>query len=121
MTRSSELAADPETHFNLAAAHLTRGDVSAADSEIDKALEMRPLMAVAWKYRGLIRKAQGDNDAAEAALRRALAIDPNDSAAYAELVPLLRQIDKSREAERYLEVGLRVSANPSALEPLRTN
>ena len=118
LQRAIELEPDPEAHFNLAAAHLTRGDVEAADRAIDAALELRPLMAIAWKYRGLIRRAQNEASAAEAALLRALSIEPGDSSVYAELVTLLREQGKREEAERYLEVGLRVSGNPAALRGL---
>ncbi|MEM7500500.1 MAG: tetratricopeptide repeat protein [Pseudomonadota bacterium] len=119
LRRAAELSSDPETHFNLAAAHLARNDIDAAEEEIDRALELRPLMATAWKYRGLIKSARGDGAAAESALRYALAIEPADTSTYIELINVLRARGKSAEAERYFETGLRVSANPSALRRLQ--
>lgn len=119
LTRSTQLRADPETQFNLAAAHLARSDIDAAEAAIDKALELRPLMAPAWKYRGLIHRARGNIAGAESALRQALAIEPADTSVYAELVDVLRVNGKPAEANRYLELGLRVSANPAALLRLR--
>lgn len=119
LQRSLDLRTDPETHFNLAAAYLTSGDVESADRQIDLALAMRPLMHLAWKYRGLIRKAQGRLDDARTALERALQIEPRDSGTYAELVGVLRLMGEHEDAARFLEVGLRVSARPSVLEPLR--
>ena len=118
IARAVEIEPDPEAYFNLAAAYLGTGDIVRADAQIDHALELRLLMGIAWRYRGLIRKAEGKPAEARAALVRALQIDPLDSAAYAELVTLLRELGDSDEAERFLELGLRSSANPALLQPL---
>ena len=118
ISRAVEIEPEPETYFNLAAAYLGTGDILRANAEIDRALELRPFMGIAWRYRGLIRKAEGKPGEARAALVRALQIDPLDSAAYAELVTLLRELGDGDEAERFLELGLRSSANPGLLRPL---
>ncbi|MEM9209514.1 MAG: tetratricopeptide repeat protein, partial [Pseudomonadota bacterium] len=118
LNRAVELEPDPEAHFNLAAAYLGAGEVARADAEIDRALELRPYMGVAWRYRGLIRKAEGKTEDARKAFVRALQIEPRDSATYVELVSLLREQGDTTEAERFLELGLRASGRPDLLAPL---
>ena len=99
-SRAFELEEDPETAFNLAAAYLGTGDTARADRYIDEAIRLRPLMGIAWRYRGLLRKSDGRLAEAQDALVRALEINPRDTGAYYEL-------------------GLRSSANPARLENLR--
>ncbi|MEZ5557669.1 MAG: cytochrome c3 family protein [Pseudomonadales bacterium] len=116
LQRSLALQRDPETHFNLALAYLRAGAADEGEAQLTAALELRPLMAVAWKYRGLLRAARGDRPGARDALIRAIALDPLDTAAYAQLIDVLRALGESQQAERYLELGRRVSGNPSALQ-----
>ena len=117
--RALALESDPETTFNLAAAYLGLGDVENAERYIDEALELRPYMSIAWRYRGLLLKSAGQTDAARSALTRTLEIDPMDTGAYYELITLLRDTGEANEAARYLEVGLSTARNPARLQNLR--
>ena len=118
LKRALRLQPDPETHFNLALAYLALGDRDSAGSQIDAAIELRPFMAVAWKYRGQILKARGEYAAAKEALIRSLQLDPADASAYRQIVEVLRSLGEVDEADRYLEVGLRVSSSPDNLRSL---
>jgi len=112
LRQAVELQPDPETLFNLAAALLNRGDLDAAERSLNAALELRPFMAAGWKYRGLIRKARGERQAAIDALERSLALDPGDGSAYRELIVLLRDSGGEAEADRYLELYRRLEDGP---------
>jgi len=114
--KSLELQEDPETRFNLAAAHLQIGEIDKAEQQIERALSIRPLMAIAWKYKGIILKSRNNYGQAKSALVRALQIEPRDATVYRELIQVLRHISDNEEAERYLELGRRVSNNPALLQ-----
>jgi len=116
LKRALRLQPDPETHFNLALAHLALGDEDAVLTQLDAAIELRPYMAVAWKYRGQVLNTRGDYPGAKDAFIRSLQLQPADSDAYRQLVELLRQMGDPEAAARYLEVGLRVSSSPELLQ-----
>ncbi len=99
----------PETHFNLAAAYLGTGDYPNAETQIDAAIEMRPYMPAAWKYKAKLLVARNEPEKARDAFVRALQLQPFDLSLYGELIDLLRALGESDEAERYLELGLRMS------------
>lgn len=106
---------DPESHFNLAAAYLKLDNIEAAEQQLDLAVGLRPYMATAWKYKGIILQSQNDNVGAREAFTRSLQIEPGDSSTYIPLISLLREIGNYKEADRILEVARRVSNNPSSL------
>jgi predicted CXXCH cytochrome family protein len=99
--RSLALHPDPETHFNLAIAHLSAGNLDAAEREIDAAIALRPHMAAAWVRRGQILESRGDLGAARDALARAIALEPRDQSAYQALLAVLRRTGDFRDAARY--------------------
>jgi predicted CXXCH cytochrome family protein len=115
LLQSLAIQQDPETHFNLAAAYLQLGDIERAEQQLERALELRPYMAAAWKYKGIILNSRDEFERAREALVRSLQIEPLDSSVYRELITLLRKIGEFEEAERYLELGIRVSGDPSSL------
>ena len=106
--RATDLEEDPEILFNLAAAQLANGFVDAADTTIDRVLRLRPLMAVAWKYRGLIRQSQNKLNEAEHAFKRSLAIEPGDMTIYPPLIALLRERQRGDDAERYRWIAAQI-------------
>lgn len=118
-SRATAIEEDPETSFNLAAAYLSAGDAGNAKEHIDEALRLRPLMGIAWRYRGLLKQSAGQNAEARAAYIRAIEIDPLDTSAYYELIVLLRSTGDDAEARRHLELGLRASGDPARLRSLR--
>jgi predicted CXXCH cytochrome family protein len=99
----------PETHFNLAAAYLAINDSTQAETHIDAALRLRPYLSNAWKYKARLLFARNENEAARDAFVRTLALEPLDLPVYGELIDLLRSLGQPDEAERYLELGLRMS------------
>ena len=109
LKRSLELQRDPETHFNLAAAYLGMIENHAAEEQLDAAIALRPYMAVAWKYKATIFVATGVFTEARDAFVRSLQFEPLDNSVYNELVTLLHQIGEHSEAERYQEIGMRLS------------
>ncbi len=110
---------DPEVFFNLGLGYMRSGEIERAEAALDNAIQLRPFMAAAWKYKGIILQSRQRIDAAIDAFVRSLELEPLDSAVYAELIALLRATNNYDEADRYLELGLRVSHNPSTLESLR--
>jgi hypothetical protein len=45
---------------------------------------------------------------------------PANTPSYERLVKLLRYLGETKEADRYLELGLRASWNPELLKPLKS-
>lgn len=115
LKRSLQLQRDPETHFNLSLAYLSTADYRQAEAQLDAALALRPFMAVAWKYKARVFTARDARAQARNAYTRSLQLDPLDTSAYGELVTLLREMGELSEAQRYLELGIRVSRTPAVL------
>ena len=100
---------DPEVHFNLAAAYISYGQPELAEQQLRAAIELRPTMAVAWKYLGLIHWANGAQEQARQALARSIQLEPRDLQAYGDLVRILREAGDEQEARRYTELAQRIS------------
>ncbi|MGD9853720.1 MAG: tetratricopeptide repeat protein [Planctomycetaceae bacterium] len=66
-------------------------DLSTAQHALERAVELDPDMAHAWFHLGECRRLAGGGDAAEAAYRRCLAIDPHHGRAQ-------RSLDRSRSS-----------------------
>lgn len=60
LERALALQGDPETRFDLALAQLRAGTYPAAEATLDAALEERPTMARARRYKALLARARGD-------------------------------------------------------------
>ena len=119
LRRSVELQPDPETWFNLAITLLQAGNAIEAEEAIDKAIELRPTMAQAWKYRARLLLEKGQAASAVEAYMESLRLEPRDADTYRQLVQALRKSGRGEEAERYLEHGLRVASNAASLADLR--
>jgi tetratricopeptide (TPR) repeat protein len=72
----------PEFHNDRGAARYARGDIEGALAEDDRALELDPQYAEAYKNRGTARHARGDIDQALADFDRALELNPRYAEAY---------------------------------------
>jgi len=97
-------ANDPQTaagaHYYLARIARQRQDLETAQREIDAALKTNPSHADGWAERGLILTRQGDYPGAEAALQKALALDPDNYDATLNLAALFgRTRDPRRTAQ----------------------
>ena len=101
-----------ETEFNLGLELAARGDRDQGASAFERVLAMRPNFTPAWIRLGDVR---GTTDAAIAAYRRALEIDPSSSRAYVALARALRARGNEAEALRYLQHGLVAAAEPEII------
>ena len=116
---SIELEPDPEAWFNLAIAQLQSGNADEAERAIDRAIELRPTMPQAWKYRARLLLDKGQRASAIDAAVESLRLEPRDGDTYRLLILALRESGRREEADRYLEHGLRVAINTSGLRDLR--
>jgi predicted CXXCH cytochrome family protein len=113
LKESLRLQPDPEVHFNLAAAYIRYGENRLAEQQLRAAIQLRPTMSAAWKYLGLIHGANGRLEEARRALVRSIELEPNDLQAYGDLINLLREEGNIQEANRYIELGQRISKSLS--------
>ena len=109
LEHSIDLQPHPEAHFNLAAAYLGAEDYRRAEEQIDAAILLRPSMSEAWKYKARLLAARNEQVPARDAFIRVLQLQPLDLKVYGELIDLLRALGEPEEAERYLELGMRMS------------
>jgi tetratricopeptide (TPR) repeat protein len=95
-------APDPRTaagaHYFLARIARQQHDLETATREIDAALHGNPQHADGWAERGLIATRRGDYAAAEAALQKALALDPENYDATLHLAALYGRTHDPRRA-----------------------
>jgi tetratricopeptide (TPR) repeat protein len=119
LRRSLEIQPDPETWFNLAIAYLQAGNAEDAEDAIDEAIQLRPTMPQAWKYRGQLLMSKGQTASAIDAFTESLRLEPRDADAYRQLVIALRKAGRDEEARRYLDHGRTVASSPARLETLR--
>ena len=102
VTDLAAAANDPQTaagaHYYLARIARQRQDLETARREIDAALRANPSHADGWAERGLIETRQGDYAGAEAALQKALALDPDNYEATLHLAALYGRTRDPREA-----------------------
>jgi len=100
-----------ETQYNLGL-HLTaRSDRHEAAACFERALAGRPNFVLAWIHLAEVR---GGN-AAIAAYRRALEIDPTSTRTYVALARALRARGNDKEARRYLLHGATVAGKPEVV------
>lgn len=109
------LAIDPEDPTALEArAHYRsyiENDLDAALADLNRALETAPGSSSIWNALGLVQGARGDNRAAEAAFKQAIALDPLDPVSHANLA--IQYMDEMRMAEAKREIDAALSVDPS--------
>ena len=102
VTDLAAAANDPQTaagaHYYLARIARQRQDLETARREIDAALGVNASFADGWAERGLIETRQGDYAGAEAALQKALALDPDNYEATLHLAALYGRTRDPRKA-----------------------
>lgn len=76
-TLVDEGLARPEARSNLGALLFGIGKYEAAAEHLEAVVTARPNLAIAWVHLGRVRAARGEVDAAEAAYRRAIAVEPS--------------------------------------------
>lgn len=100
-------------HLNLAACDLQLEDWTSAVENCDEVLREQPNNAKAVFRRGRARLAMGNTDAAEEDLRRAAALNPNDTAVHRQLMALKKERTEDRDAQNRLFRGRLPATLPS--------
>ncbi|APG94239.1 exported protein, TonB-dependent receptor protein (plasmid) [Sinorhizobium americanum] len=109
------LAIDPEDPTALEArAHYRyhiENDLDGALADLNRALKTAPGSSSIWNSLALVQSERGDNRAAEAALKEAIALDPLDPVAHANLA--IQYMDEMRMAEAKREIDAALFVDPS--------
>jgi len=87
-----------------------QGDLKEALSEFDAAVKLQASYSEAWREQGIVQaKLQKGSPDAEAALREAIRLNPNDFDALASLGGLLRKVNRLDEALDFYRRAVEVS------------
>ena len=100
----------PESHVNLAVVNVKRGDLEAARRDLDTAISLAPWFVPAWVNLADLLRVQGKDDEGAFALRKALAIDPQNPSVHHALGLLL--VRQKRTAEALAELGRAAALAP---------
>jgi len=98
------VAVVPENRFralfysNRAVEALSEGDLTGAKDQAQLSLDADPKSSVGWNVLGVVEVAMGEKDQAEAAYRKAMALDPRDGAPLGNMETLLRDSGRMEEA-----------------------
>lgn len=110
----SELAADdPLAHFYLAALTQQRGDLTAATTSYERALQLNPKFVEAWGNLAAIHMQRCDYDSAERCLRKALEERGEFVDALLNMGTLKFRTRQFDEAQRYAQQALSLRADDS--------
>jgi tetratricopeptide (TPR) repeat protein len=93
-------AAELQAAFKAAQADADAGKFDEAIASINKILVDAPKCTTCYVTLGMINLKKGDNDASEAALKKALEVDPNSADAYAGLASLYNAEKKFDDASK---------------------
>ena len=88
---------------------VSRGDLDAASSTLDRALRIEPNNPLLWVEIGRLRMAEGDSHQAESCGRKALVLASGDRAAQAQAGRLLAD---ALRAERRNQEALEIERQP---------
>jgi Tfp pilus assembly protein PilF len=100
----------PESHVNLGVVNVRRGDLEAARRDYDTALSLAPWFVPAWVNLADLLRLQGKDDGGATALRKALAVDPQNAAVHHALGLLL--VRQKRAGEALAELALAAELAP---------
>ena len=106
---------EPDLLYNLGVVLARAGRTEEAQRAFRDVVELRPLHANAWMQLGLIQEDSGEAAAAEASLRRSLAIEPRAYRPRLDLARILLAGGQRDEALRLLRQGLRWSDQPEVM------
>ena len=107
--RSLALSPEPEVHLALGSVYFEADQLSLAEVELDQAIALRPLMPEAFRMKGRIALAQGNAEKAVASFERSLQINPGHIDTYALIAEALEKSGDSKEAQRFRDLGLRLT------------
>lgn len=86
-------------------------DLDGALADLEAAVKIAPGSTTIWNAIGDLQSVRGDMRAAEAALKKAIALDPLDPVSHANLAILY--LDQSRVEEAKREIDLALAADPT--------
>ncbi|HZU54105.1 MAG TPA: tetratricopeptide repeat protein [Holophagaceae bacterium] len=95
-------------HSNRAVESIRAGDLALALADAKASVDDDPESGVGWNVYGVVEKALGENEEAERAFLKALAVDPASGAACGNLEALYRLEGNGVESARYREMGLKL-------------
>ncbi|MBD8526746.1 tetratricopeptide repeat protein [Pseudomarimonas arenosa] len=104
-----ERADEPDLHHALALVHRARGDLKAALTALDKAIELAPEQAHFLVTRAALALGQNDAEAAKIALSQAIEHNPNQLSAYVLGTQSAISRGDLAGAEAQLKLGQRVN------------
>lgn len=99
---------------NLGNAMLEKGDLSAAEVNLRRAVELQPNRAETYVALGLVSAKKGDLHEATEEYRKALAIKPDLSVAHSNLAAAFLQMDLFQEAEKHCRQALDINPDSGA-------
>lgn len=109
------LAIDPDDPTALEARANYRssieGDLEGALGDLDRATAIAPGSSSIWNALGLVESARGADREAEAALKRAIELDPRDPVSHANLAIIYLHQDRLAEAKAEIDVAM--AADPA--------
>jgi type IV pilus assembly protein PilF len=97
--------------LELAGAYFSRGQMTVALQEVERAIVADPNLGAAYNLRGLILANQGDEKLAEESFRKALALNPRDLDALQNYGWFLCQHRRYGEADQQFVLALAVPQN----------
>lgn len=105
---SVRVSASARADFDRALAMMEADDWRAAYTLLNGMTERYPELSGPWVNLALVHRQRGDTDAAEEALTRALAVNPNNLDAYNALALIKREAGDFEAAERHYRQALSV-------------
>ncbi|MDO6745838.1 tetratricopeptide repeat protein [Gilvimarinus sp. 1_MG-2023] len=101
-------------HFTLGLALFRVNKPEQATKHLQRALELQPILAGAYKYLGLIARSNQQHELAVEYFTQALVIQPDSSDFYRELLVELKTLQQSQSYNRWLQRARRFSTNPES-------
>jgi Flp pilus assembly protein TadD len=98
-----EKEAGAYARYLLARAHTASGALKQAETELRKAVALRPDLAEAWSDLGQVREKLDDDEGALTALQRAVQVNPAGAVAQTRLGSLYLRLGKPLDAVPHLE------------------
>jgi len=119
LTKAIELSGrkEPAALTKLGRMELVEGDVNAALRHASEALDGDRTCADAWLLRGLVRRRQGDNDAALASFFRSLSLRKDNPRTRIEIAEIYRDRGQPRRALAILDAAAEAGQPACPFQP----
>ena len=110
----AENPSDAESFYQLGRVNANIGQMEAARSFCEQAIEINPLKAEVYYTLGLIHQETSDNKEAMACLKRSLFLEPDFALAHVSMAMLYRQLNQKEKSERHRRQAIELA---TALAP----